>query len=439
MTLAEAERQAGPAAGRPADLIHLRARLGLSKGAPEPLRVSYFTDVRLALFLFAAADQLPLSFLPLFTRAASNPWPWLDSSVVISLPLAGYLLAILLAAPFSRAWSERLGHRRLLLVAAIPSALSHLGLYFATSVPEIVLWRTVTGFGYALVSLACQDYVIDNVPRDQRDRSLGMFQTVLFGGIFCGTALGGVLADRLGQANVFLLSVLLIGLSSLLVHRLQRPAATSAHRALVGAALPPLRATISCRRFAALVFGIAIPAGIVLQAFIAYLVALTLDAAGASVADIGRTLMLYFLAVALVGPLAGRIIEAGRTPAQLAFAGAAVTATTLLLAGSLPGQLPVMAAVLGAGVGHGMVRGAQVSLAIEIAETDLARIGPTATLGALRTLERAGSIVGLVLVAALSGMLGHAAAISMIAGIVIGGAVVFAVGIRRRTSRPFAE
>jgi MFS family permease len=439
VTLAEAERRTGRAAVRRADLAQLRARLGLARGAPEPLRLSYFTDVRLALFLFAAADQLPLSFLPLFTRAASNPWPWMDSAVVISLPLAGYLLAILLAAPFSRAWTERLGHRRLLLVAAMPTAVSHLGLYYATSVPEIVLWRTVTGFGYALVSLACQDYVIDNVSRDQRDRSLGMFQTVLFGGIFCGTALGGVLADRLGQANVFLLSVLLIGLSCLLVHRLLRPSVPLAPRASVVAALPPLRPILNSRRFASLVFGIAIPAGIVLQAFIAYLVALTLDASGASVADIGRTLMLYFLAVALVGPLAGRIIEAGGTPTQLALAGAAVSAAALLLAGSLPGQLPVMAAVLGAGIGHGMVRGAQVSLAIDIAETDLARIGPTAALSALRTLERAGSILGLVLVAGLSGMMGYPAAISVLAGIVIAGALVFAMGIRPRMARPPAE
>ena len=73
------------------------------------------------MFLFVAADELPLSFMPIYTRAAENPWPWLDPSVIISLPLAGYLLAIVLASPFARELVGRYGHRRVLVAAALPS------------------------------------------------------------------------------------------------------------------------------------------------------------------------------------------------------------------------------------------------------------------------------------------------------------------------------
>ena len=50
-------------------LDRLGKRHGLSEAGPGTLRVSYFTDIRLALFLFAAADELPLAFLPRSTPA----------------------------------------------------------------------------------------------------------------------------------------------------------------------------------------------------------------------------------------------------------------------------------------------------------------------------------------------------------------------------------
>ncbi|MHA1158692.1 MAG: hypothetical protein ACTSP2_08120, partial [Alphaproteobacteria bacterium] len=127
-------QKAGPVG--PDALRRTGERLGLTDRGLQTARFNYFTDVRLALFLFAAADQLPLSFLPLYTRAAANSFTWLNDSVVISLPLAGYLLAILLATPYSRSLAQRLGRRRLMLIAAAPTVVAHIGLYFAASVTE---------------------------------------------------------------------------------------------------------------------------------------------------------------------------------------------------------------------------------------------------------------------------------------------------------------
>ncbi len=407
----------------------LNARLApqSSNRALTTLRFPYFTDIRLALFLFVAADELPLSFLPLYTRAADNPWGWLDEAIVLSLPLAGYLLAILLATPWLGTLTRGLGQRRLLIVAAIPTLAAHVGLHLATSVPEIVLWRTITGFGYALITLACQDYVLAVVPRDQRNRSLGMFSMVLFSGIFCGAALGGVLADRLGQANVFLVSAALILFSTLLIARLLSPVSREEAPVAAPAGILALLSPLRNRRFAALIFGIVIPGGVMMQAFVAYLVALTLDALGASTADIGRLLMLHFIAAALAGPLAGRV-AGERVPVPLiALAGGVLTGVTLLAVALWPGQLAMTIALLGSGLGRGLIRGAQVSLALHLAETELDTMGETSVLGALRTLERAGSIVGLLLIAALAGVVDYAGAIAVVAFWVLGGTLLFAL------------
>ncbi len=412
-----------------ARLERLEGQFKLRRWLPDRLQFSYLNDVRLPLFLFAAADELPLAFFPLFTKAADNPLTWLDPLVVISLPIAGYLIAIVLGSPLARPLSERLGHRKLLLLAVAPTVLAHIGLYLSTSVIEIVLFRTIAGFGYAIATLTCQDYVLDAVPRQDRSRSLGLFTAAMFSGIFAGTALGGVLADRLGQNSVFAISAGLVLISGFLTFRLlpARAARDSAGPPAPGATLPPIWRPLGSLRFAALVFGIAIPANILLQAFISFLVALELNRLGASAADTGRILMTYFIAIVFVGPLAPHLFHRRLSPFHVGFIGALLSAISLTVVVAWPAAWSMLIAVAGAGVAHGMVRDPQVTAAMDIAERELAHLGPTAVLGSLRTLERLGSIVGLVSIALLASYAGYVTAIAAIAALVFVGAVAFAV------------
>ncbi|MEE8286414.1 MAG: MFS transporter, partial [Gammaproteobacteria bacterium] len=410
-------------------LNDLASRFGLSTHRPNLMLFSYLNDIRLPLFLFAAADELPLAFFPLFTRAANNPLSWLDLGVVISLPLAGYLIAIMVGSPYARPLADRFGHRKLILLAAVPAIAAHVGLYLSTNVIEIVLFRTVAGFAYAIVTLACQDYVLDVVPKEQRARSLGIYSGVLFAGIFCGTAMGGVLADRLGQDTVFLVSAALVVVSALLVYRLlpgrRLPQAAGAGSADGTSA--SIWAPLRSHRFSTLVFGIAIPAQVLVQVFISYLVALYLHELGASVADTGRTLMVFFLMIALMGPMTARVTDSRFDPALVTVLGAILSGVSLLVGAVWGTQLGILMAVWGAGVGHGMIRGPQISIAMTIAETDLVHLGSNAVLGSLRTLERGGSIIGLVLIALLSSTIGYAAAIGVVGVWALAGVVVFMV------------
>jgi len=411
-------------------LEELEGRFSLRRFQPDLLQFSYLNDVRLPLFLFAAADELPLAFFPLFTRAADNPLTWLDPGVVISLPLAGYLVAIVFGSPLARPLAERFGHRQLLLFAVVPTFLAHLGLYFSTNVVEIVCFRTVTGLGYAIATLACQDYVLDVVPREHRNRSLGLFTAALYSGVFAGTALGGVLADRLGQSLVFAVSAGLVLTSGALTYRLlpgRVGAEATTPQFRIGTYLPPIWRPLRSLQFSALVFGIAVPANVLLQAFISFLVALYLDALGASVADTGRILMTYFLAIVFVGPAAPHLFEKRLKPAHVGLIGAVISGLSLCALVAWPAQWSMLVAVAGAGIGHGMVRDPQVAVAMEIAERELAHLGSTTVLGSLRTLERCGSIVGLIAMALFASLAGYPAAIAAIAGLSLAGAAGFAV------------
>jgi len=408
-------------------LDQTKSRYGLTTERPKLILFSYLNDIRMPLFLVGAADELPLAFFPLFTRAANNPLSWLDLGVVISLPLAGYLVAIMVGSPYARPLAGRFGHRKLLLLAVVPIMVSHLGLYFSTNVIEIVLFRTVSGFGYAIFVLACQDYVLDIMPKEQRSQSLGIYSGVLFAGVFCGTAMGGVLADRLGMDTVFLVSAVLVLLSGILIYRLMpgrrvaQIAADDKADQSAGSIWTPLRS----HRFSTLVFGIAIPANVLMQAFICYLVALYLNELGATAADTGRTLMVFFLMIALMGPATARITDGRLDPALVAVLGSVLSGFSLLLGAVWGTQLGMFIAVWAAGIGHGMVRGPQVSVAMTIAESKLADLGSNAVLGSLRTLERGGSIVGLVLVAWVGSKLGYSTAIGVVGVWCLVGVVAF--------------
>jgi uncharacterized membrane protein YuzA (DUF378 family) len=64
-----------------------------------------------------------------------------------------------------------------------------------------------------------------------------------------------------------------------------------------------------------------------------------------------------------------------------------------------------------------------------LAESELARLGPGAVLGALRALERAGSLVGLLGIALVAGASGYANATLAVAVWVLCGAGVYALTI----------
>jgi predicted MFS family arabinose efflux permease len=407
-------------------LSHLKQQFCLSRESPAPLIFSYLNDIRWPLFLFVAAEELPLSFFPIFTRAAENPWLWLDEGVVISLPLIGYLIAILIASPFARLLTARLGHRNLLLIAMAPAVMTHIGLYFSTTVPEIIIYRTISGLGYAIATLACQDYVIDLTPKEQRTQTLGSFTAVLVGSIFCGTAIGGILADRLGQNAVFLVSACLVSLSWILVLFMLAPGNS---RQVIAKSVDikssSIMAPLANGRFAALVFGIAIPANVLMQAFIAYLVALYMNELGFTTSDTGQVLMSYFLMIYMVGPAAARFFDKKFSPAVVTVCGASTAGLSLLIAAIWATQWAVFLAVIGAGIGHGMVRGYQIAEAMQIAETKLTQLSLDAVLGALRMWERGGSIVGLFGIAWISDIIGYSRAIGAIGLWILGGVLLF--------------
>jgi MFS family permease len=175
-----------------------------------------------------------------------------------------------------------------------------------------------------------------------------------------------------------------------------------------------------------LAFGVVMPFAIVDQAFISYLLALAMDSLGASVADIGRVMMVFFLAFVLSGAIYAKLPQRYAAPTTITFIALLASGLALMFAVASPSQWSFLVAASGAGVGHGLARGPQNALTIELAEGELADLGPDAVFGAVRVLERGGSVLGLLCVGYVTGVVGYVGATGVIGLILLGGAALLA-------------
>jgi predicted MFS family arabinose efflux permease len=405
---------------------------------PVPDTERTVAGVRVVLFLFVVGEGLNKSFLPLFIESADNPIPGVSTSVAISLPIAAYLLAIAVASPFTGQLISMFGQRGLFLIGIVPAALSHLGMAFADNVVQIIGLRTMTGVGYALATIACLEYVLDRVGAKGRAQGIGAFVAVVVGGTFVGTALGGIIADRLGYSTVFFISFALVVIAGLLGLRLISGSSlgSSEQRSLLS--FSDIRLVLKQPSLMLLMAGVTVPMNVLMAAFLWFLVPLVMASIGSTAAEIARTLMVYYLVILVGSPAVARVSARGVKNWALVGFGSVISAVILLLPAWSTTVLTMSLAVLIVGIGHAAIRGSQIDLALQIAETELPDAGRDPVLAAIRTLERLGSLVGLLVVAVLVARFGFNVALAAI-GIVSLAAGVAYLALWQSLSRSLVD
>ena len=122
-----------------------------------------------------------------------------------------------------------------------------------------------------MITIACQEYALAAASLGRHTRAAAGFVTVVIGGTFCGTAVGGVLADRIGQSNVFLVgAVLIVVAAGVALAMLSGESTKHTHKGSATAGLRGFLSVFRSVRFVGVLFGIAIPANILMAAFLWY-------------------------------------------------------------------------------------------------------------------------------------------------------------------------
>ncbi|MBI2242264.1 MAG: MFS transporter [Magnetospirillum gryphiswaldense] len=433
------DRGAAERAGDIADRVKFLFRFDAS-GAPGFLREKLSSDVRLPLFLFVFAEEISRSFLPLFAQSLPRRMTLLTPELMIALPIAVFMAGIALGSLWGGAVTERLGSRRVFQIGLVPAVLGCLMSGLSQSVIELSLWRGITGLGYALVTVACQGYISKATSDGNRATGLGSYVGAVLSAALCGTAIGGVMADRIGFAPSFFVSAGLVVVSGLLLGYLLEKVPASPDQPPAGEGDPKGLSRIFLNwRFTVLVLFAAIPAKIALTGYFFFLVPLVLWGTEHTLPEIARIMVLYPLVMLVVSYYATRFADQwGWRVGQIAVGGI-LGGVGILLAALFDGTWPLMLGIVFLGAAHGMSASPQLALIPDICWVECQHYGRTQVLALLRTLERIGSVVGPLLAAVFWPLWGAEGAIVAIGSVVLGMAAVFAMLAGRYGDGPHLE
>ena len=385
-------------------------RYGLfQSGAATPLNRVGVNDIRIPLFIFAFAEELQKSFLPIYVRQLYEPIPWLNESVVISLPIVAWLAIVGLASPFTGQWCKRFGNRNIFLFGLVPSAVGLLGCSMAQTVLQFVVWRSATALGYAMIIIACQEYLLGKQVTGDRNVNIAVFVGIVITATMCGTAIGGILAARIGYRTTFLIAATLILMAGFAGYQmLSHETRDRSERVERNASsLQGIQMLLRNRHFLVLLFCIVIPTNILMAAYLWYLVPLYMFDLGATTADIARTMMVYYLLIIVIGKAASKRVTTIKGLTLLIGLGSLISGIGLIAFHQWNNFWAVVLTVSTIGLSHALIKAPQITLSLDVCKTEVRTAGHNIVLGSLRLLERYGSIIGLITAAIMINAYGY--------------------------------
>lgn len=375
------------------DQLRQRLRFGVAV-VPEGLGVGA-ASARLPLFLFVFAEQLSTSFNPLFALELSAGQGGIMGA---ALPIVAFVAAVALLTPWGGDLVARYGPRHSMLLGLLPAACGHIGAALATDLTGFAIARAICGGGYAVVTIACQVHLAQEAPQGRVARSLGGFTAAVMTGAVCGTAIGAILADRLGFRLTFGVSMLLVAGTALLVWRVFAPDRRSTDRPM--GLWRSARAAFGEPHFALLVLFAAIPAKVLLGGFIFFLAPLELRELGLSQAAIGRNVMLYGLCMLPAILLGAWLADRTRRGGLIIAAAGVLNGIGLMLPLWIARETALPMAIVTTGLAQGLAAAPMLAIIPGLSHRPGAP-GSAAMLSFLRLAERFGSVVGPPAAAAL--------------------------------------
>ena len=352
-------------------------------------------EVRGLVFLFIFAAMFPVSFLPIYLNQLYQPLASLSKELTLSLPFGAYYLVTALAIALAGPWSERVGRRRPMVLGALLGAAGYLGCGLAPSLVLLTACYCLAAIGFGLVMVASQGYIIDTTRADQRSSAIARFWAGFFSGTLCGTGIGAILAHRIGFQATFMVAAAFSLASSLLMVRLISDQQQRQHKPPVS--LAQLGQLLANGRFFALVFGLSVPAKVVMTGFMFYLVPKFLDSLAVGQSSIGRILMIYSLMFVFVGPPLSRFFEKHLNPALMSLAATVQAGAALLLAGLWPEVAGVVVAISLYALFRASCTPATTALLLQVSKPQVEKLGAATVISVSTLCERLGNISGPIL------------------------------------------
>jgi MFS family permease len=167
----------------------------LPKFLRHPLLLPFYAPS----FILAFSQGMLVPILPLY--AASFDISYGLIGLVLSAEAFGMLLADLPAGMLLR----RLGERRAMLLGLLCISVTTAALFWTQSIPALIAYRLIAGFGTALYNVSRHTYLAERVSLAKRGRAIASFGGINRIGRFSGPAIGGFTAAAFSLRAPFLL------------------------------------------------------------------------------------------------------------------------------------------------------------------------------------------------------------------------------------------
>ncbi len=349
--------------------------------------------VRAPIFLFFFAEEMTRPFLPSYIATYARPMLGLSVELVIALPIIIFMAIVALTQPTLNGWTERLGRARSLRTGALLACFGYFGTGFAESMVELIAARTLTATGFAIVFVSAQGFIVDRTAPAHRARGIGLFVSAIMAAMLCGPPIGGIVADRLGDATAFTVSAvmaLVAYVCALVALPSDGPRGGEVRRSV---RMSDVRRVLAQPLMVSLLVGCALPSKMLLIGLCFYILPLSL-AGQFEPAVIGRVLMLYGLAMLVIVPAVSRWSDQASLRMSFVVLGGIASALSVAHFFIWPQPWGAALMVLQIGIAQGISTTPQSALVGEIGKQILPDLSEGGIYGVFRLVERMGTALG---------------------------------------------
>ena len=202
--------------------------------------------------LVTIAVMLAVLIQVLDTTIANVALPHMQASLgatqeSVNWVLTSYIVASAIAIPISGWLADKVGRKRLLIMAVIGFTIASLLCAIATSLTEMVIFRAIQGVTGAFLVPLAQATLFDINPPERHARAMALFGGGIMIGPIMGPVLGGWLTDSFNWRWVFLVNLPVGAIATVMLLRYMPKSPLSARKfdifgfALLGLALGSLQ------------------------------------------------------------------------------------------------------------------------------------------------------------------------------------------------------
>lgn len=370
-------------------------------------------DLRLVLFLFVFSEELLRSFFPIYVKDIALTNTLVAVDIDIALPIMAYMLSAGLGTIFGGAIVERFGIRNSFKWSVLISTIGLGCLAFATTVPEVVILRSLSAVGYAVATVACQVFMTKTAKTQaEQTRGLSTFVAAVTAASLSAAPIGAVVAQLLGTDAAMLFAGSLAALSwfffaGIKVAELEDSAASASTTASLGESFAEM---LKNPRVCIILVCDVLTGKLMLAGLMFYMTPLLLLGFKFTQVSIGQFFMFYFVPLTIGNVLLGRFVPKPAWMIPIMAFGSLLSAAGVLLLYWSNTASALAVAIICLGVGQSAVLTLCPAILLKITKIELPHVSISHTLSFVRTFDRIGGILGAALVAIFSLVVDHRAA-----------------------------